>query len=199
MNDEMMEELQASWRAQDVALANLQEKLRRRRWRPHLALGIELLCTAGTVGFGVWFAWMAVESGSLLFAMSAGVLLIAAPALAVAAWVARKDSMRWEDETPESVLALGLRRADASLRVLRLGRVHLAVIGAFVLVLWATELGGLINARRFLVIYSLTCAAMAALYLPWLAWRERRVSQERAECQRLLDDLREGERNSGPR
>ena len=121
-------------------------------------------------------------------------MLIAAPALAAAGWLARKDSLRWEEETPESVLVSGVRRADASLKVIRLGRVHLVVIAAFVVVLWASELGGLISARDFLVFYTLVCAAVAAFYLPWFAWREKRVNRERAECQRLLDDLRAGDR-----
>jgi hypothetical protein len=190
MTDEFLEELQLSWRSQDVALADVQAQLRRQRWRPHLALGFELLGAAVTMAVGVWFALGAAKLGSLLLAMSAGVLLIAAPALAVAAWVARKDTLRWEEETPESVLVSGLHRADASLKVLRLGRVHLAVIAAFVAVLWATELGGLISARSFLVLYTLVCAATAAFYLPWIAWREKRLNQERAVCQRLLDDLR---------
>ncbi|HEU5134986.1 MAG TPA: hypothetical protein VFU13_07565 [Steroidobacteraceae bacterium] len=190
MTDEFLEELQSSWRGQQVAFADVHARLRRQRWRPHLALGFELTVTAVTMGVGVWFASMAVALQSLLFAMAAGVLLIAAPALAVAGWIARKDSLRWEEETPESVLTSGLRRVDASLKVIRLGRVHLGVIAAFVAALWLTELGGLISARRFLVIYTAVCAAMTAFYLPWLAWREKRLNQERAVCQRLLDDLR---------
>ena len=195
MTDDFLEELQSSWRGQDVPLANVQARLRRQRWRPHLALGYELLGTAAVMGVGIWFALMAVRLGSLLFAMSAGVLLLAAPALALAAWLARKDSLRWEEETPESVLVLGVRCADASLKVIRLGRVHLAVVGAFVSVLWALELGGLLDAREFLMLYTLVCAATAAFYLPWLAWRQGRVKLERALCQRLLDDLRDGEQD----
>jgi hypothetical protein len=38
--------------------------------------------------------------------------LIAPPALAVTAWVARKHNLRWEEETPGSVLICGLRRVD---------------------------------------------------------------------------------------
>jgi hypothetical protein len=197
MNDEFLQGLQSSWRGQDASLATMQARLRRQRWRPHLALGYELLGTVAVMGVGIWFALIAVRQGSLLFAMSAGVLLIAAPALALAAWLARKDSLRWEDETPESVLVLGVRRADASLKVLRLGRVHLAVIGAFVVILWVSELIGLIDARDFVVLYTLVCAATAAFYLPWLAWRQKRVIRERAMCQRLLDDLRDGEQDPG--
>ena len=194
MADEFLEELQSSWRGQDVAFADVLARLRRQRWRPHLALGFELLGTVIAMGVGVWFALVAVQQDSLLLAMSAGIMLIAAPALAVATWIARKDSLQWEDETPESVLISGLRRADASLKVLWVGRVHLAVIAAFVAILWASELGGLINARDFLVFYTLVCAAMVAFYLPWFAWREKRVNRERAECQRLLEDLRAGDR-----
>ena len=194
MTDEFLEELQSSWRDQDVAFAEVHARLRRQRWRPHLALAFEILCTAIAMGVGVWFALVAVRETSLLLAMSAGILLIAAPALAAAGWLARKDSLRWEEETPESVLVSGLRRADATLKVIRLGRVHLVVIAAFVVVLWASELGGLISARDFLVFYTLVCAAVATFYLPWFAWRQKRVSQERAKCQRLLDDLRAGDR-----
>ena len=190
MTDEFLEELQSSWRGQQVALADVEARLRRQRWRPHVALGLELLGTAVVMGVGVWFAVTGFRLGSLLLGMSAAILLIAAPALAVAAWLARKDTLRWEMETPETVLTAGLKRADASLKVLRLGRVHLAVIGAFVAILWATQWAGWIDATDFLVIYTLICAATAAVYLPWLAWRERRVRKERAECQRLLDDLR---------
>ena len=193
MTDEFLEELQSSWRGQQAGIDVL-SRLRRQRWRPHLALGFELLGTAVSMGVGVWFATMALELRSLLFGMSAGILLIAAPALAVAAWLARKDSLRWEDETPESVLVSGVRRADASLKVLRLGRVHLALIVAFVLILWVAELGGLISARDFLVLYTLVCAATVALYLPWIAWRVKRVGGERAACQQLLDELRAGDR-----
>jgi len=74
--------------------------------------------------------------------------------------------------------------------VLRLGRVHLSVIGAFVAALWATQFAGWIDAIDFLAIYTVICAVTVALYLPWISWRERRVTAERAECRRLLDDLR---------
>ena len=199
MTDEFFKELQSNWRGQDVALGDALSRLRRQRWRPHLALGLELLATAATMGVGVWFASMAITLQSVLFGMSAGILLIAAPALAVAAWLARKDSLHWEDETADSVLVSGIRRADASLKVLRLGRVHLWLIAAFVAVLWTLELGGLIGARDFLVLYTLMCAATAAFYLPWLAWRERRVKRDRAVCEHLLGELQAGDRQDAAR
>jgi hypothetical protein len=197
MTDDFLAGLRSSWRSQDAELTDLLVRLRRQRWRPHLALALELLATAVTMGVGVWFATIALEQRSLLFGMSAGILLFAAPALAAMAWVARRDSLRWEEETPESVLVSGMRRAEASLKVLRLGRVHLGLIAAFVVALWAMELGGWIGARGFLVIYTLICAAIAAIYLPWLAWRRKRVERECAECRRLLEDLRAGDGEVG--
>lgn len=193
MADEFLEELQTNWRGQGAEFTEAHERLRRQRWWPHLALGYELAATVVVMGVGVWFALMAWKLDSLLFGMSAVILLLAAPALAVAAYLARKDSLRWEEETPESVLVAGVRRADASLRIVRLGRVHLAVIAAFVALLWACETAGLIHARDFLVLYTVVCAVTVACYLPWLAWREKRVRQERDTCQRLLREIAAGE------
>jgi len=189
MADEFLDELQKDWRGQDVAFADVHARLRSQRWRPHLALGFELGAAAVVIGVGAWFALMAWKHDSLLFGMSAAILLLASPALAVAAWLARKDSLRWEEETPQSVLSTGVRRADASLRLVRLGRAHLAVIAAFVAVLWACEAAGLIHAWDFLVFYTIVCAVTAACHLPWLAWREKRVLQERTICERLLGEI----------
>ena len=61
MTDEFLEELQSSWRDQDVAFAEVHARLRRQRWRPHVALGLELLGTVFAMGVGVWFALVAVQ------------------------------------------------------------------------------------------------------------------------------------------
>jgi hypothetical protein len=193
MADEFLDELQANWRGQDAAFTEVHARLRRQRWRPHLALGFELATTAVAMAVGVWFALTAWRHGSLLYGMSAAILLLASPVLAVATWLARKDSLRWEEETPESILVAAVRRADASLRVGRLVRVHLAVIAAFVVVLWACEVAGLIHARTFLVFYTAVCAVTAAGSLPWLAWREKRLYRERATCERLLTEITAGD------
>ena len=50
--------------------------------------------------------------------------------------LARRQSLAWEDETPESILRIGIRRADATLRAIQIGRWHLALIAGFVVVLW---------------------------------------------------------------
>lgn len=189
MSDEFLNRLHAQWRQQDATFAEIHIRLRRARWRPHLVLGFELVACVGGFVVGLWFAWTAVALSSLLFALSAAVMLLAVPAFAVAAIVARKGSLRWEDETPQSVLRVGLRRADASLRAIRVGRWHMVVAVAFVAVLWLLEWTGLIQARRFLLFYTALMATALGAQVAWMRWRERQVRAQRAVCKRLLDDL----------
>src|ERR1700681_4787313 len=67
--------------------------------------------------------------------------------ISVKAIVARRASLRREDETPASVLRTGVRRADASIRAIRIARWHIAIILLVVATLWITEATGLIQAR----------------------------------------------------
>lgn len=127
----------------------------------------------------------------LLFALSAAVLLVAAPAMAVAIAMARRASLAWHDETPESILRIGIRRADSALQAMRVGRWHLASIAAFTLVLWVLQAAGLIQALQFLVFYTALSLAVALASLGWMAWRSRKLTGERETCVRLLEALRE--------
>ena len=117
-------------------------RLQRARWTPHLVLGLEVLGCCLALGVGVWFAWVAAHQTEhkLLFTLSAAVLLIAAPVLGVATALARRPSLAWDDETPESILRIGIRRAEASLQAMRVGRWHVAIIAGFVALLWALQL-----------------------------------------------------------
>jgi hypothetical protein len=189
MADEDLLKVREDWRRQDSAFAVVYSRLRRNRWRPHLALALEIVSSIVTLVTGLWFAWLAWNLSSLLFGLSAIVLLLATPAFALAAILIRKDTLRWDEETAEGVLTAGLRRANASLRAIRVGRWHVVVIAVFVAVLWVMEAMGLIAALRFLVFYTSVCAAILIPYLKWLAWRERRVRGEREACQRLLNEL----------
>jgi hypothetical protein len=190
MADEYLLKVREDWRRQDAAFAAVYSRLRRNRWHPPLVLALELVSSIVTLLTGLWFAWLAYKLGSLLFALSAIVLLLSTPAFALAAVVIRKDTLRWDEETPEGVLTSGLRRAHASLRAIRMGRWHVAIIAAFVAVLWITEAIGLIEARNFLILYTSVCAATLIPYLKWLGWRRRRVLAERATCQRLLNEIK---------
>ncbi len=87
-----------------------------------------------------------------------------------------------------SVLRTALRRSEASLRVIRFGRWQLAVICAFVLVLWVACALGLIRERWFVIFYSLVSLATVVPWFFGLRAYERRVLAERANCERLLQD-----------
>lgn len=189
MSDEFLSRLQAQWRQQDATFVEIHEGIRRARWRPHIVLGIELVASAVGFGVGLWFAWVALAQRSLLFALSAAVMLVAVPAFAAAAFVARKSSLRWEEETPQSVLRVALRRADASLRVIRVGQWHSIVAAAFVALLWLLEWAELIQARRFLILYTALMTGALGAQFAWMRWRGDRVREQRAVCQRLLDEL----------
>jgi hypothetical protein len=137
---------------------------------------------------GLWFAWVAVNNAEhrLLFALSAAILLIAVPVLGVATAMMRRSSLAWDDETPETILRIGIRRAEASLQVMRVGRWHIAIIAGFVAVLWLLQLLGLIDALGFLIFYTAVCAIVSLGSWIWMAWRIKAVSAERDACRRLL-------------
>jgi hypothetical protein len=195
MTDDFLLEAQANWRRQDAGFVDVQAHLRRTRLIPIAILVLELLGAAIGLAVGVWFAWVAAVSGELIFALSAIVMIGAMPPVAVATVLARRNSLRWEDETPDSVLRVGLRRAEATLAAIRISRWGVVVIVAFNAVLWAFQLAGLLDALDFLTLYSSASAATCIAGLLWLSWRQKRVVREHAACQRLLNDLQAAERN----
>jgi hypothetical protein len=193
MTDELMRSLQRDWQSQEYDATHVVRRLRRRRWTPHLVFALEVLGCCLALGVGAWFAWVAAHQSEhrLLMALSAAVLLITVPLLGVATALARRPSLAWDDETPESILRIGIRRADASLRAMRVGRWNIAVVAGFVMLLGAMQLLKLIDALEFLVVYSSVCLAVSLGSLIWMAWRIRTVRAERDACVRLLATLRE--------
>jgi hypothetical protein len=191
MNDEFIRGLQADWQSQAHGSGKVLQGLRRNRWTPHIVLGAEILVCALAFMVGLWFAWVAMhdERHALLFALSAAIMLLAAPALCVAAVVARRPSLAWDVETPESLLNVAIRRAESSLRAIRIGRWHVGVIAIFVITLWVAEALGFIHAIDFLILYTTVCAAMSVASWLWMRWRETRVRSEHAACVRLLAAL----------
>jgi hypothetical protein len=192
MSDDFIRSLKSDWQSQDFDSGKVLQRLRRNRWVPHVVLGAEILVCAGTFLVGLWFAWVAVheERHALLYALSAGVLLLAAPALCIASVMARGPSLAWDVETPESLLNVAMRRAESSLRAIRIGRWHVAIIAVFVVTLWALTALGLIQAIDFLLLYTTICAAVSLVAWLWMAWREKRARGELAACARLLATLR---------
>jgi cell division protein FtsL len=192
MIDESIKRLQSDWQSQPDTADIVIQRLRRNRWRPHAALVLELFgCTLALVT-GIWFVWIAtrMETNRVLFILSACVLLVAAPALAIATFAARRAGLRWDESTPENILQTGIRRTEGALRVIRIARWHIVVIAGFVAVLWVLQFLGAIDAQRFLSIYTLICIAISSVALVWSARRERQLHNEQAVCARLLDDLR---------
>ena len=189
MADEDLLTLRAEWRRQDATFKDVYARLRRSRWQPHALFALELAGAMLSLAIGLWFAIVAVRLGSLLFALSATVMLLAMPVFVVGTVLARKHSLRWDEETPEGMLGVALRRADASLQAIRVGRWQVTIIVSFVAILWATQVIGLIDVVGFLVFYSAVSAATIIPYVLWLGRREQRLLAERAVCRRLLEDL----------
>lgn len=191
MNDNFIRSLQGDWQSQDHDAARVLRRLRRNRWTPHIVLGLEILGCAFALLVGIWFAWVAAhtQEHKLLFALSAGVMLMAAPGLCIASVMARRHSLAWDAETPESLLRIGVRRAEASLQAIRIGRWHIAIIAIFVMTLWVVEALGFIHAIRFLIFYTTVCLAVSAATWLWMLWREKRARGEHAACVRLLATL----------
>ena len=130
---------------------------------------------------GVWFAWVAVhaQQNRLLFALSAAAMLVTVPALTVASAVARRASLAWDDETPQMLLRMAIRRAESSLHAIRLGRWHIGILLAFLMILWALESVGVIRVLGFLIFYTAVCLLASLAGWFWMKWRVKRVRGER--------------------
>ncbi len=113
-------------------------------------------------------------------------MLLASPAIVVASIFAHVDRSERRDRlsTPfESLL-----RTNFALRAVRMLRAHVCVLASFACVLWVCQSGGLIDARDFVVGYSVLVAVALAGYLPWTSRRERQLLARGEECRRLLLD-----------
>ena len=199
MSDELVSRLRREWQSQPHDSEQVLRRLRSQRWRPHLTLGLEILGCVIAMGVGVWFAWVAAHQveHQLLFGVSAAILLITAPVLAVATVLARRPALAWHDETPASVLRIGRRRAVSSLLAMRVGRWHIGVIVVFVATLWILQWLGLIDANGFLVLYSSVCLVVSLGSWVWMQWRTKAVIAEREACVSLLAMLEKADDEEG--
>jgi hypothetical protein len=55
--------------------------------------------------------------------------------------------------------------------------------------MWICEFAGMVSLKGLLVFLTLACAVTAVAYLPWLANRERRLYEERAEFRLRLGEI----------
>ena len=161
-------------------------KLVRLGWDLALALAIGAMFT------GLWLAFLAWQLASPLFALLAVLLVLAAPAFAIAILVARPDSPAVAGEPPQNALVDGVHRADALLRILALGRAHVWVITSYMVIMWICEISGMVSLKNLLVFMTLACILTIVGYLPWLAKCEQRLYEERTELQRRLGELEAG-------
>jgi hypothetical protein len=191
MNDDFIRDLRGDWQSQDSDVTSALQRLRRNRWTPHVALALEMFACALALAAGSWFAWVAAhnEEHRILYALSAAVVLITAPVVGVASMVARRRSFRWDAESPESLLRVGVRRVDSSIRAIRVGRWHIAIVAVFVAVLWIAQASGFIRAIKFLVFYTGVCLVVCTASWLWMRRREKQLRSEQAAYLSLLAKL----------
>jgi len=163
------------------------------RWKlVRLGWDLALAFAIGAMFTGLWLAFLAWQLASPLFALLAVLLVLAAPAIAIAILVARPDAPAEAGEPPQNALVDSVHRANALLRIVALGRAHVWVVTSYVVVMWICEIGGMVSLKNLLVFMTLTCIVTIAGYLPWLAKREQRLYDERAELRRRLGELEAG-------
>jgi len=148
-----------------------------------------LFLPVAVMAAGIGFIFLAWTRASLVFGVTGVVLLLAAPPLAVVVLLAR-SSVTWP-RAPVSAHHLidGMYHADSALRMIRMARAHLGVAAASAFVVWVCEAFGLTDMRDFAVCLTFLIAIAAAGYLPWLAWQEGFVQEQRDECRRRLGEI----------
>lgn len=183
MNDQFLERLRADWTAQETDIAGAVERIRRQRWRPWFALALEICGCAVALLTGALFAFLALEheDQQALYLLSAGALLVLPPTFAVIHFLIRRRALPWADESPEALLRVGLRRAEISSRLNRVYGWGIAVLMAFLAVLWTAEWAGIFEARRFLIFYTCACAVAS-----FCAWRWSRAATTKARRDREI-------------
>jgi hypothetical protein len=146
--------------------------------------------TAAVAGAG--FAFAAWQSRSTSFGLFGATLLLVSPALGVAA---SPMSIGPVDPVDATLLSAATDRLHESGRFLRAVRVcrAVALLGlSYAVVLCMSQLGGLVDAPRFVACYTLLSVAAAAIYLPWLSARERAALAVHSELQHRLAQFRSG-------
>ncbi len=193
MSDDFLLEAKAAWRREQPDVAAIRLRLRRTRWAAHAVLTIEAI--GGLLGFavGVYFFALASRTHELLYTLSALMMLVGMPLTMTASIRARRPSLRWEDETPRDVVVTALRRAEATLQSIRIGRWGVAAICVFVVALWLVQAGGAIRAAGFLRLYTAATIAICVPYWLYLRHRFGRASRERTSCLRLLAELEQAD------
>lgn len=189
MSDDFLSDARTAWRAEQPDIAPIRLRLRRRQRALQLHLALELI--GGSLGFliGLLFFALAVRTHELLFVLSAIALLVAMPLTMTANVEALRPRFRWEDQTPEDVVAAARHFAEASLRTVRIGRWGVLVIAGFVVFLWLAQASGAVHATGFLTLYTVTALLTCTPYLLILRRRHRRAIRECLACDAVAAEL----------
>jgi len=151
---------------------------------------IVLLIAAAAMATGIVFAYLAWTFDSFRDSVAAVLLLFTAPALAVAAILARNAPRAPDEHTPALELMERLQRLEVSLRAVQLARAHIYVGASYAVVLGISHSSGMIASRDFVLFYAAVIVVSAACYLPWTARQEARMQDQRAICRQLLGERR---------
>jgi hypothetical protein len=138
---------------------------------------------------GAWLEFQGWKRASLPFALMGVALLLLSPSIAVVASAIRSATVNEAGRLDAALLIDVVHRVDAALQTIRLARAHIGVAAASAFVLGLCQLLGLIDAWKFVLSLSLMSAAAAAIYLPWLARRERRAHRQRDCFRQRLGEL----------
>ena len=147
---------------------------------------IALLVAASAMAAGAWLGFQAWNLDSFRHGAAAVILLLAAPALAVAAVLSRNLTGMADEGSSPFELMERLQRLDQSLRAVQLARAHIYVGASYAAVLGICEATGLIASRDLVLFYGAAIVVAAACYLPWTSRHEARLRDERASCRQLL-------------
>jgi hypothetical protein len=135
-------------------------------------------------------AYLAWRRASLPLGLTSLLLLFTAPAIVVAAVLARNQRLEPPRDAPPHALVDALSRAEVALQVIKAARAHACVFAVHALVMLISELMGLIDAPRFVIGYIAIVAASLAGYLPWLSRQERRARDRCGEFRRAIREAR---------
>lgn len=189
MSDELLEDLKADWRYQQVPIEKLRRRLQRIRWQTRVVMVIETMMTLLGLIVGVHFAVVAWQRRDLLFALSALSLLLVCVPLAIEVYRTRRRSLHWADRTPEGTLRYALTRLHLTRQILLMQYCQGVALLLLVAVVWASaHLGYIAHDRSLGALLGIWIAAAFATLL-WSRWRMRRVDTEYATCQKLLDSF----------
>jgi hypothetical protein len=151
-------------------------------------IGLACACVAWLAA--AWLVLTAWRRLSIDLALVAVALFVAGIVVGTSVLLMRAAAPSVAAEPDIAVVFDHLRRAEHSLRALRLGRGLMGLICSAVVLFWVVEGFQMVDMMALLIPSTILCFTTAALYLPWLASRELAVREQHAAAQKRLKDLK---------